>query len=552
MLEYLARSIRPSVYFRICRQTSFGGRQAGLRTPLQNHISTGSLLYTARRYSGNVPQDPAPPEKEASVSQVLHGTDAQKNSLLAPVHVSENPDGVLKESHPAARLLANSSIVVQRQLELMNVMIGFEQANKYVIMDPQGNLIGYMAEREQGLRNTMTRQLFRAHRSFTTHVFDRNEVEILRFHRPFSWISSRISVYDPLSSDSTSHSTTKGLQETNSKSLSIATDQSSAKVPPLDVSDMRVVGEAQQQWAPLRRKYDLFVFRGSPNSTSDTDMHHDTHSGEFSQFAHVDEPFLSWDFSLKSQDSRLIGSVNRNFAGFAREIFTDTGVYALRMDAAGLADEPRHLISQTGRQASGTDDRPGVGMTLDQRAVMLATAVSIDFDYFSRHSHSGGMSFMPIWFPGMGGTAAEGGAAAEAGVGAEAGAGAVVEQAGQRAVGGAAGGAAGIGASEAMAGAGTLAGYEAMKSGLPADGGSPAASQAPETPPDAPPGGLYEQGEEVWGQNEPWAGGQGNSRGPPVDGGGASGGGAGGAGGGGGEAGGGGGWFDGVDVSDWF
>lgn len=46
---------------------------------------------------------------------------------------------------------------------------------------------------------------------------------------------------------------------------------------------------------------------------------------EFAQFAYVDEPFLSWDFSLKSADDRLIGSVNRNFAGFGREIFTDTG-----------------------------------------------------------------------------------------------------------------------------------------------------------------------------------------------------------------------------------
>jgi hypothetical protein len=44
-------------------------------------------------------------------------------------------------------------------------------------------------------------------------------------------------------------------------------------------------------------------------------------------------------------------------------------------------------------------------MTLDQRAVMLATAVSIDFDYFNRHSSAGGM---PIWGPGAGGEATAG------------------------------------------------------------------------------------------------------------------------------------------------
>ena len=47
-------------------------------------------------------------------------------------------------------------------------------------MDPEGNHIGYMAERDSGLRNMMTRQWFRTHRSFITHVFDKNELEVLR------------------------------------------------------------------------------------------------------------------------------------------------------------------------------------------------------------------------------------------------------------------------------------------------------------------------------------------------------------------------------------
>lgn len=57
---------------------------------------------------------------------------------------------------------------------------GFEQANKYVIMDASGNHVGYMAEQETGLGNMMARQWFRTHRSFVTHVFDRHENEVLR------------------------------------------------------------------------------------------------------------------------------------------------------------------------------------------------------------------------------------------------------------------------------------------------------------------------------------------------------------------------------------
>ena len=61
---------------------------------------------------------------------------------------------------------------------------GFEQANKYVIMDANGNHIGYMAEQEKGMASMMARQWFRTHRGFVTHVFDRHENEVLRVRIP--------------------------------------------------------------------------------------------------------------------------------------------------------------------------------------------------------------------------------------------------------------------------------------------------------------------------------------------------------------------------------
>ncbi|KAH1861355.1 hypothetical protein KXW14_006763 [Aspergillus fumigatus] len=407
--------------------------------------------------------------------------DPAQNTLLSPVHIPEDPNGVLKETHPAMGILANSGLVIQRQLELMNVMIGFEQANKYVIMDANGNHIGYMAEQEKGMANMMARQWFRTHRSFVTHVFDRHENEVLRFHRPFSWINSRIRVYDPLDVAKSAFSSSTAVQTASSGSLVQATGTSNARISPLGLEDMRVIGEAQQQWAPLRRKYNLFTYHHSPLSAtemgtqrlplSQTGLSNSQQMqltqtnasgqdvGEYHQFAYVDEPFLSWDFSLRSADNRLIGSVNRNFVGFARELFTDTGVYALRMDSAALGSED--LTTRTNAPT---------GMTLDQRAVMLATAVSIDFDYFSRHSGAGGFGFMPIWFPGIGGEAAAGGAAAGGAAAGEAGA------VGEAAAGtiGRAGAAGGIaeGAAAGAAGAGAMAGYDALSRGMAGDSNS--------------------------------------------------------------------------------
>lgn len=281
----------------------------------------------------------------------------------------------------------------------------------------------------------------------------------------------------------------------------------------------------------------------------------------FVQFAYVDEPFLSWDFSLLSADKRLIGSVNRNFAGFAREIFTDTGVYALRMDAVGLAQESRHLISQTGHA-----QQANVGMTLDQRALMLATAVSIDFDYFSRQSSGAAFGILPgipwpLWLPGAGvvGEAGAVGGAAEAGAagGGAAGAGVIgstTEGAGA-AVGQAARGAGAVGAGEgAIAGAGTMAGYEAMHRGVYGNreevSREPSANninaQDQSQRPEQHPGG----GEEVWGEQQQWPGNDDNPSQGPNQWGGSDGGGGGGGGGEGGGGGGGGG--GGVDWTDWF
>ncbi|KAH8702285.1 Scramblase-domain-containing protein [Talaromyces proteolyticus] len=467
-----------------------------------------------------------------NVSATLRATNPAENTLLSPVHIPEDPNAVLRERHPAAKLLANSGLVVKRELELMNVMLGFEQANRYVIMDAHGNHVGYMAEQETGLGRMMARQWFRTHRSFTTHVFDRDENEVLRFNRPFSWINSRIRVYDPLDLADPLYLPSNTYHSTSPTSLVSVAGGSNIKVSPLPISDMRVVGEAQQRWAPLRRKYDMFIFHANPKPELDLGTKHISGglsktqqlqlmyqsgganpTGEYHQFAYVNEPFLSWDFSLRSADDRLIGSVNRDFVGFAREIFTDTGVYALRMDAAALAEEKerQHLLSQTAQgQVAYTDKM--TGMTLDQRAVMLATAVSIDFDYFSRHSHAGSGLFPWMWFPGEyapGGAAGGTTAAGEAGVAEGS---TAVGEAGAGAVGRAGSyGSVAEGAAAGAAGAGTVAGYDAMRRGM--DGGQTPPSQPEGT---SSPSSKDQPGttEEVWGETPPEHWGPGGGAGP--------------------------------------
>ena len=498
--------------------------------------------------------------------------------LISSVHIPTDPHSVIPPSHPALSLLGNSSLVIQRQLEMMNVMLGFEQANRYIIMDGHGQTLGYIAEQDHGLGPAMARQLFRTHRSFTTHIFDEREREVLRIHRPFAYINSRIRIYDPVPEGGYGEGE-EGMEGSTAlrgtSTRSVVDSGAVAKVSPLKLEEMRIIGEAQQQWAPLRRKYDLFTYRPLDPAVDDRNATPRIESGDrpttettaltesktpdraieagMSQFAHVNEPFLSWDFTLRSENNDTIGSVNRNFSGFAREIFTDTGVYALRMDSAAQSTA---LESADGSELDRYE-RDATAMTLDQRAVMLATAVSIDFDYFSRHSGVGHGGFMPLWWP-MGGGAAEGGAAgAGAGAAGEAGAGTAVGAVGEGAVGAAGRGvtSAGAGAAESgIAGAGTMAGYEAMQRGVygsPRSGGADDANpQAGNHEPFAGASGGPEQAEnrpgndDVWGEDQdPWGGGGGGDGAPPPSAGGEAGGGEGGDGGGGG-------WMD--TISDFF
>ncbi|KAI6819235.1 Scramblase-domain-containing protein [Hortaea werneckii] len=529
--------------------------------PENSQDSNDAFVQRMKNHNENQQQEHAQEqEQQAGRNEQLATILAESDSsdLVTDVRIPDDPESVLPFDHPAMYILGNSSLVIQRQMEMMNVMLGFEQANRYIIMNGQGQTVGYIAEQDHGIGRAFARQMFRTHRSFTTHIFDAYEREVLRIHRPLAYINSRIRIYDPVP-EGGYPPIEKSTAVQGASPDPVANPAPAAQVSPLQLDQMRIIGEAQQQWAPFRRKYNLFTYRplappeeqdtlrieSGERPTSDTKALTESKAPDqaieagMAQFAHVNEPILSWDFNLRAEDQSLIGSVNRNFAGFAREIFTDTGVYALRMDSA---QELSGVQSQDGKDMEPHEAR---AMSLDQRATMLATAVSIDFDYFSRHSGVGSGGFMPIFWP-MGGGAAEGGAAGGA-VGGAAGEGAgAIEGAAGRGVAGAGGA-----AESGMAGAGTMAGYEAMQRGAygqaPPDDASPTNNE-PLFDPDNQLGqqqgqqAPQDQNDSWWGNdNDPWGGGGGPGDGPPPP---SAGGDAGG------EGGGGGGWAD--VISDFF
>ncbi|SCU77555.1 LAME_0A01486g1_1 [Lachancea meyersii CBS 8951] len=284
----------------------------------------------------------------------------EKNSDISIIRHGESTDTIIQSHHPIATTILNEpTIVVERQMEMMNVFLGFEQANKYVIMDALGNRIGHMQERDFGVTKAIMRQFYRLHRPFVVDVFDNWGNVLLTIKRPFSWINSHIKAILPQEIPLETSSNPESLSASFG---SVPTPQSTSTMGEVGT----LVGESVQNWHLWRRRYELFQ---RDNEAGDS----------FTQFSQIDAPFLSFEFPLMDEEGKIMAGVDRNWVGLGREIFTDTGVYIVRMDSTRSFQgvyPPENLSEQV--------------LNLDQRAVLLANAVSIDFDYFSRHSRQGG------------------------------------------------------------------------------------------------------------------------------------------------------------------
>ncbi|RPD80232.1 Scramblase-domain-containing protein [Lentinus tigrinus ALCF2SS1-7] len=251
-------------------------------------------------------------------------------------------------------LMQHDSLVVTRQIEMLNIFIGLEQTNRYAITNEAGETLGYIAEEPRGFLAAFSRQIFRTHRPFRAIVMDTEGSPILWLRRPFAFINSRMYVQ-------------------RLKDFSEYTPEGN---PVLDT-----FAEVQQRWHLWRRRYDLFL-RETPHRILSTvdEPQPEPEPEMFRQFARIDNGFLAWHFTLRDATGQAIANVNRAFRGFGRELFTDTGQYFINFD---------------GKEPHETDElaqRPRLirKLSLEERALILATAVNIDFDYFSRHSEGGG------------------------------------------------------------------------------------------------------------------------------------------------------------------
>ncbi|KAF6138757.1 hypothetical protein GIB67_040889 [Kingdonia uniflora] len=259
----------------------------------------------------------------ASVTE--EGPAEEVQPVLQQPPISQSATGFLKPTSPeeviVAPLLARSNLLITRDIEWANLVLGIEQENKYGIVDACYPKLPVGFIREQS--NFIVRQLLRLRRPFVAYITDAMGNELFKIRRPFWWITSTIF----------------------------------AEI------DGKVIGVVHRRWHLWRRVYDLYLGN--------------------KQFAVVENPgFWFWTFTLKDYDGKVLAEIDRDWRGFGFELLTDAGQYVIRF---GDADKR----SKVGLAKWIQDLEVIRPLTLSERAVTVALAVSLDNDYFSRHGSWG-------------------------------------------------------------------------------------------------------------------------------------------------------------------
>lgn len=198
-------------------------------------------------------------------------------------------------------------LYVSQRKELVEILVDWETSNRYVLLGPNQQQIGYVAERKRGIWAKILRGFFRSHRGFEVDIFNPARQPIMHLARAFFWIFSDLEVTR---------------------------------------MDGRRLGNVRRRFGILYKKYDL-----------------EDEGGRI--FARVESPLWRlWEFPVLNSNEQQVATISKRWGGMLREIFTDADTY--RIDFGAQSWTPA------------------------QRAVLLAAAISIDFDFFENNSGSRG------------------------------------------------------------------------------------------------------------------------------------------------------------------
>ncbi len=227
-------------------------------------------------------------------------------SIFGPKKTSVTNTFAMKAPTDLTQALSTGSqIVIKQKRELVEVFLGFETRNQYLVFDHNGAPCGTIVERGSGFMAFLKRVFLKSHRPFVIDIIDANGKAILELKRPFFFFFSDITV----------------------------------KVP-----DGPILGSAHRRFGILYKNYDLRTPEGQT-------------------FARIRSAlFKIWTFAIRDSENIEVARVSKKWSGALKEIFTDSD----------------NFIIEFGEKHWGSQNR----------AVILAAAISIDFDFFENNGNN--------------------------------------------------------------------------------------------------------------------------------------------------------------------
>jgi uncharacterized protein YxjI len=201
------------------------------------------------------------------------------------------------------KILETENVVVQQIKEMLEIFTGWETKNKYQIMTPEGQELGFMAEIGPGFMATALRLILKSHRPLEIEVTDPSRQLILKLSRAFFFFFSDLDVTD---------------------------------------GEGKKCGVVKRRFGFIYKKYDLVDQSGNI-------------------FARVKSPLWKlWSFPIRDKHDQEVGMISKKWGGLLTEVFTDADKFFVQFPTQ---------------------------FTPEQKAVVFASAISIDMDFFDNNNN---------------------------------------------------------------------------------------------------------------------------------------------------------------------
>lgn len=210
---------------------------------------------------GNPSNDNTPATaKHFAKSSEAHAND---NALppLDPYQLSQHLTYILDEPE----------LVVERRIEMANLIWGWEQSRFFRLTRPDGLNFGHLEERDSSWIN---RQVLRLRRPYNVRFYDVQGNILMSIERKFSLVNSFVSCTTP---------------------------------------DGKQIGQSTEEYHVYRRRYNL----------------HLNQDGKLVKFGRINAPPLTYNFAVEDENGHLMGAIERKWTGIGRQAFTDKNKYLL-------------------------------------------------------------------------------------------------------------------------------------------------------------------------------------------------------------------------------